>query len=40
MSQTLEPETLEETATAPDLPEIQETQAPEADAPEEVHEES
>lgn len=35
MSQTLEPETLEETATAPDLPEIQETQAPEADAPEE-----
>lgn len=35
MSETLEPETLEETATAPDLPESQETQAPEADAPEE-----
>jgi hypothetical protein len=36
MSQTLEPETLEETATAPDLPESQETQAPEADAPPEA----
>lgn len=35
MSETLEPETLEETAAAPDLPESQETQAPEADAPEE-----
>lgn len=33
MSETLEPETLEETATAPDLPESQEPQAPEADAP-------
>lgn len=35
MSETLDPETLEETATAPDLPESQEPQALEADAPEE-----
>jgi hypothetical protein len=35
MSETLEPETLEETATAPDLPESQEPEAPEAETPEE-----
>lgn len=35
MSETLEPETLEETATAPELPESQEPEAPEAEAPEE-----
>jgi hypothetical protein len=35
MSETLEPETLEETATAPDLPESQEPEAAEAETPEE-----
>lgn len=35
MSETLEPETLEETATAPDLPESQEPEASEAETPEE-----
>jgi hypothetical protein len=35
MSETLEPETLEETATTPELPESQEPEAPEAETPEE-----
>lgn len=35
MSETLEPETLEETATAPDLPESQEPETAEAETPEE-----
>jgi len=39
MSETLQPEILEETVTAPDLPESQDSQPPEADAPEEEGEE-